>query len=100
MSDVPELYADREEKYARVIHAESNAILNAGQSLKGWTLYTWPFPPCERCSVQVIQVGIARVVSFFPNEDAKERWGASMVRGRRFFTEANVVTDYYPRHQV
>jgi deoxycytidylate deaminase len=72
---------DKETKLRLVVHAEVNAILNAarvGIPLKGCTLYlaatddtgaVWGGPPCTRCSLDMIQAGITRVVSlpFKPN---------------------------------
>ena len=49
--DSPALYAERERKYRRVIHAEANALLFAARPLAGCTLYTWPPArwPAARC---------------------------------------------------
>ena len=48
-------------KYAYVVHAELNAILNATTSLKGCTLYVTLFP-CNECMKSIIQSGIKEVV--------------------------------------
>ena len=49
-------------KYPYVVHAELNAILNAGgKSLEGATLYVDLFP-CNECAKAIIQAGIAEVV--------------------------------------
>lgn len=61
--DHPSLYADRDTKYARIIHGEMNAILTAKEPLTGYTLYTYPMPPCERCAAHVIQSGIKHVIA-------------------------------------
>lgn len=50
-----------ETKYAYVVHAESNAILNSIGDLEGARLYATLFP-CNECSKQIIQVGIEEVV--------------------------------------
>ncbi len=42
-------YSDRDTKYAMVVHAENNALINARQSLEGCTLYVTPLPPCTQC---------------------------------------------------
>lgn len=60
-SDLPELYQDREAKYARVVHAEMNAVLSAHEPVRGYSLYC-THPVCERCAVHLIQAGIASVV--------------------------------------
>lgn len=49
-------------KYPFVVHAELNAILNAGgKSLSGATLYVALFP-CNECAKAIIQSGIKEVV--------------------------------------
>jgi dCMP deaminase len=48
-------------KYAYVVHAEANAILNATTSLHGATLYVNLFP-CNECAKLIIQSGIKEVV--------------------------------------
>ena len=54
MPDLPVLYDDREEKYSRVVHCEINALLFAERTVRGCTLYTWPFLSCDRCFVQMV----------------------------------------------
>ena len=51
----------KETKYAYVVHAELNAILNSPRSLKGCTLYVSLFPYNE-CAKAIIQSGIKKVV--------------------------------------
>ena len=51
----------QESKYAYVVHAELNAILNATQNLRGCSLYVSLFP-CNECAKAIIQSGIAEVV--------------------------------------
>ena len=48
-------------KYAYVVHAELNAILNSTQQLKGCTIYVSLFP-CNECSKAIIQSGIKEIV--------------------------------------
>ncbi|MBQ9994042.1 MAG: dCMP deaminase family protein [Clostridia bacterium] len=49
-------------KYPFVVHAELNAILNAGgKSLHGATIYVALFP-CNECAKAIIQSGISEVV--------------------------------------
>ena len=50
-----------ETKYAFVVHAELNAILNSPRSLAGCTLYVSLFP-CNECAKAIIQSGIRKVV--------------------------------------
>jgi dCMP deaminase len=48
-------------KYAYVVHAEANAILNAHSSLKDAILYVTLFP-CNECMKLIIQAGITELV--------------------------------------
>lgn len=48
-------------KYAYVVHAELNAILNATRELRGCSLYVSLFP-CNECAKAIIQSGIKEVV--------------------------------------
>src|ERR1700675_117913 len=74
MEDTLELLNNREEKYSRIIHAEVNALLQAKTDLTGCTLYTYPFMPCDRCAVQMIQAGITTFVFPKATEKHLERW--------------------------
>ncbi len=88
--DDPEIYADREVKYERILHCEMNAVLLGAQSVKGFTLYTYPFLSCPRCAVHMIQCGIARCVAPAIPPDKMERWGEAMERTKQRFTEVGV----------
>ncbi len=48
-------------KYAYVVHAEPNAILNATSDLTNATLYVTLFP-CNECAKLIIQSGIKEIV--------------------------------------
>lgn len=85
-------YDNRELKYKLVVHAEVNAILFAHRII-GCTLYTWPFQPCIRCAVQIIQVGIWRVVSPPTPADKAARWAEEMNLAQDMFHEAAVKLD-------
>lgn len=85
--DGPARYADRDFKYEAIVHGEMNAILTARESLYGCTLYTWPLPPCSRCSAMIIQTGIKRVVSP-PNNNP--RFAGSCELGKTLFHEAKI----------
>lgn len=89
MCDHEELYADRETKISRTIHAELNAVLNSSGSLEGYTAYV-THPPCTQCSLILIQSGIARVVCKRPSDDFKARWGDAIQKAQGFFEEVEV----------
>ncbi len=63
-------------KYAFVVHAELNAILNSTTSLEGCTLYVSLFP-CNECAKAIIQSGIKRVVYESDKYAALENFKAS-----------------------
>ncbi len=48
-------------KYAFVVHAELNAILNSPRSVSGCTIYVSLFP-CNECAKAIIQSGIKKIV--------------------------------------
>ena len=50
----------KETKYAYVVHAELNAILNSPRSLKDTILYVSLFP-CNECAKAIIQSGIKKI---------------------------------------
>jgi dCMP deaminase len=91
LADNEEVYADREKKLQRVIHAEMNAILNAGNA-RGMTLYTSALSPCSRCAAHVIQAGIKRVVYEDTKEGIPERWAVDMAEALVMFKEAGIPT--------
>lgn len=88
MSDNPDLYKDRETKYARTLHAELNAVLFAKKT-EGCTAYV-THPPCTGCALVLIQSGVARVVASKPSADLLSRWKESLEVAEGFFNEAEV----------
>ena len=48
-------------KYAFVVNAELNAILNSQRSVRGCTIYVSLFP-CNECAKAIIQSGIKKIV--------------------------------------
>jgi len=48
-------------KYAFVVHAELNAILNSPRSVAGCSIYVSLFP-CNECAKAIIQSGIRKIV--------------------------------------
>ncbi|WLA44136.1 deaminase [Bradyrhizobium elkanii] len=90
IADTEERLNNREVKYDLVVHGEINAILTAREPLHGYTLYTWPFITCKRCSLHVIQAGIKRVVAPELPEHLKDRWAASVRDAGQLYDEAGV----------
>lgn len=87
VEDDDALLMNREWKYARIIHCEENAMLFAQRSLKGCTLYTWPFISCSKCAAKVIQSGIIRHVAPFSDHS---RFGEETQDSEQLFTSAGV----------
>jgi dCMP deaminase len=100
MDDDKELYKNRDEKYARIIHAEMNALIQAKQSVEGCYLFTWPFMCCDRCAVHLVQAGIEKFVSPLPSEKALKRWGKSFDRATDFFFEMGIDILQVPRGEI
>lgn len=90
MPDEGNVYADREQKLSRVIHAEMNAILFGREDLTGYALYVYPFLPCDRCAVHIIQAGIKRVVAPPCPEHKKEKWLPVIEKSKTYFAECGV----------
>lgn len=87
MQDQLDWLNDRQEKYSRVIHAEVNAILNSPRSVRGCSLYVFPFCPCDRCAVLVIQSGIKRVISRL---ETPLNWHEACHKAQKYFDETGV----------
>ena len=93
MPDDKELYDNREEKYSRIIHGEINALTFAREPVKGYTLYTYPFMPCDRCFVQMAQNGIVRFVSPKSTADQLTRWGPAFDKVRKYAKEMKLILE-------
>lgn len=86
--DHAERYADRDQKYPMVVHAETNAIINSRESLEGCTLYVTPIPPCSTCTGLIIQRGITRIV--IEQKKDPEKWKKEFEIARTMLQEAGV----------
>lgn len=88
-----ERFNNRELKYKYVIHAEMNAIYNAGftgTKIEGSTLYVHGLPVCHECAKGIIQTGIKTVVMDSNPINSNERWKESGLLALELFKEANV----------
>lgn len=94
VEDTEQRYDDRETKYKLVVHAEVNAVLNAGSRARGTTLYVWPsfmLPPmCGECAKVVIQAGVKEIVGYVADESDPRvaRWAESIAWSRMMCDEA------------
>jgi dCMP deaminase len=100
IEDSQERLNNREIKYSLIIHGEMNAILSAREPLNGYTLYTVPFMPCDRCFVHIIQAGIKRVVFPRATLDQETRWGEAFRRVITLAREANITLIEYQVFQL
>lgn len=91
---------DRDEKLALVVHAEMNAILDAGREARGATLYMWGFTsaPCRNCTKHVIAAGIDKVVS--SGAPTPERWQADLCAAEATLAEAGVGLRFYDPREL
>lgn len=101
IADTHERLHDREKKLQLVVHAEMNALLAAartGMRLKGCILFlaatdasgmVWGGPPCTRCTVEIIQVGISEIVSY-PIKSAPSKWHNDLTVARGLIEEAGI----------
>lgn len=101
VADTPERLNDRETKLKLIVHAEMNAVCNAariGVSVRGCTLYlaatdasglVWGGCPCTRCSVEIIQAGIAEIASY-GFKDCPSRWREDLEYAQEILREAGV----------
>lgn len=90
MIDLPENYANRDQKYSRIIHCEMNALLFAQEDTAGCTLYTWPLMSCDRCFAHMAQAGITRFVAPKSSPDIISRWGPAMEKVREYIAECGL----------
>lgn len=74
-------------KYAYVVHAELNAILNSNGNLRGCKIYVTHFP-CNECAKAIVQSGIAQVIYASDKHAHKETTTAS----RKMFEAAGIPT--------
>ncbi|WP_064615525.1 deoxycytidylate deaminase [Streptobacillus moniliformis] len=72
-------------KYAYVVHAELNAILNSNRDLKGSTIYVTHFP-CNECAKSIIQTGISKVIFFSDKHKDKD----SSIASKRMLSNAGI----------
>lgn len=94
VDDTPEYRQIRPTKYEFVVHAEENALLNAGRNgtrLSGGILYV-TMPPCTRCAGSIIQSGIKEVVYLEPSVQKQiPGWRDSLNISFTMFNEAGVL---------
>ena len=103
VDDTPQYRQERPTKYEFVVHAEENALLNAGRNgtrLSGGILYV-TMPPCTRCAGSIIQSGIKEVIYLEPAEEKKiPGWRDNLKYSFEMFKEAGVKVIEFNRDLV
>lgn len=79
----------RENKYAKVLHAEKNAILFAKRDLKDCEMFCTHIP-CSQCASAIIQSDISTVITRKPSDDYMSRWSDSVKITEKMFSDASV----------
>lgn len=98
--DYDDRYKDREMKLKLVVHAEVNALIQAGKEARRGTIYIYPAfgkpNVCSECAKVLIQSGVKRVVGLEPKEP-NDRWKDSLSLSQMMLNEAlvEVVTYEY-----
>jgi len=98
VTDGKERYDDRPTKYAMVVHAEANAILNAVGDVKGATAYV-THHPCASCAGLLIQAGVRSIITTAPEPGIAERFADSFKTSRTMLQESGVSIMEYPDGQ-
>jgi dCMP deaminase len=94
-NDDPEIYADKQRKLLRVVHAELNAILTSHEPLHDCTIYVSPLHPCSQCAAAIIQSGIKRVVARTNVNRPTTTWATSFQEATELLQEAGVSVKIY-----
>lgn len=93
VNDNPERYADKQQKYPRIAHAEMNAIAQAartGVRLLGSTMLVTALYPCSMCARIIIQSGIKQVYAPIADEDTNPLWISEGLISESMFSESGV----------
>ncbi len=86
-----------DKKYAFVVHAEENAILNTNANIEGARLYCTLFP-CNECAKIIIQKGIKEIIyenDKYHNEDiwkaARKMFKLAKIKCRQYISKNNLI---------
>jgi deoxycytidylate deaminase len=85
VKNIPNIYDywDKPDKYEFACHAEENAILNAGRSVSGSTLYLYSergYYPCSTCARMIVQSGISEVVMKTATKEDTDKYNWDFTR--------------------
>lgn len=88
--------ATKDTKYAYVVHAEANAIMNANGPVRDCRIYVNLFP-CNECAKAIIQSGITEVVY---NSDKYADVDIFKVSRKLFETAGVILRQYTPKNEI
>jgi dCMP deaminase len=100
VEDAEDKLAVRELKYEMVVHAEVNAVLIAGRSTTGGTIYAHGAPICPRCASVLIQAGVTRAVAAAPRSGTGIKWDRDGLITLEMFREAGITFDPIDQDEV
>ncbi len=86
VDDCARRYDNKLVKYGMIVHAEANAILTAGNSVAGCTIYS-TLLTCNECAKLIIQSGIKRVVC---RNSHNPKWLDAFAVASKMYEEAGV----------
>lgn len=103
-NDSVEFYNNRDAKYARIIHAETNVICNACNSrigLQDATIYIYGMYPCPECVKLLAQVQVARIVFQIGETQNLEKWKVDFETSKSLMRELHIgFTHYKENNQI
>jgi dCMP deaminase len=86
-------FTTKEDKYALTVHAEMNAILNAGRFgvlLNNSVLFVYGLPPCCDCAKHLVTAGI-REIYFHPHAITyNSKWEDSFTKTQGLLKRLNI----------
>lgn len=96
--DSERFYNNRESKYVRIIHAETNVICNACNSRVGLqlsTVYIYGMYPCPECIKLLAQVYVARIVFQLGETQNLEKWKVDFETSKSLMRELHIGYTHY-----
>lgn len=87
---VGDFVMDRDTKNRFTLHAEQNAIANAAQDVRTWTLYVTA-APCLSCALAIHRAGITRLVT--PPLDEASLWHDEQKEAEGFLAAMGVLQE-------
>ncbi|MBO1076343.1 deoxycytidylate deaminase [Roseomonas marmotae] len=90
VEDSVERLENKARKLQMILHAEQNALLNAGHAARGCDAYVVGKPVCNVCATLLIQSGVRRVVAAAPRPNTDSYWDKVGLLAIEMLREAGV----------